>query len=376
MNAELHHVEVLHCAETIKGGIATYLRELVICQARDFGADRVAVIVPASQVKELPVPDGVVVLTYPDGASRARNALMLAAAVGRFVRRQNPGVVHVHSTFAGAVVRPLLAVTGRTRRVIYCPHGWAWVRAMPAYARKITQWIERGLAHLSDSVVCISEHERELALEAGISPNKLSVVLNGIAERAPQPEGPAPDWPEGRRRLLFVGRFDQQKGVDLFCAALRNLGDEAHGVLAGDAVLADARTIKLPANAQAVGWVTPTRLETLFRSADVLVVPSRWEGFGLIAAEAMRAGLPVLAARVGGLPEVVADGETGVLFEPGDVQAMVRAVRRHEPEQWRRMGHAGKARFQNQFTMERVHTQLCELYELPLPQMASVSCMR
>jgi glycosyltransferase involved in cell wall biosynthesis len=114
----------------------------------------------------------------------------------------------------------------------------------------------------------------------------------------------------------------------------------------------------------------------LFRTADVLVMPSRWEGFGLIAAEAMRASLPVLAARVGGLPEVVADGETGVLFDAGDVDGIVDAIQRFETEDWQAMGEAGKARFERLFTMERVHNQLCQLYEFSAERVPSVTWSR
>lgn len=361
-NAPLQAVQLLHCAETIKGGIATYLRELLICQARDFGPGAVAVVIPASQAAELPVPAGVVVLTYKDGPSRAVNAVQLGLVVARFVKKYQPKVVHTHSTFAGAIVRPLLAMLGQARNVIYCPHGWAWDREMSWPAKRITQWVEHTLSHLCGKVVCISEHERQTAIAAGFDPERLHVVLNGVAEKAPEPRGNVPAWPPGRKRLLFVGRFDQQKGVDLFCDALSRLHDEAFGVLAGGSVLYDAGGVDLPDNAESVGWVNAARLEALFRTADVLVMPSRWEGFGLIAAEAMRAGLPVLAARVGGLPEVVADGETGVLFEPGDVDGIVDAVRRYEADEWQAMGQAGKARFERLFTMERVHAQLCDLY--------------
>ncbi|TAK93181.1 MAG: glycosyltransferase family 1 protein [Aquabacterium sp.] len=369
-------VQVLHCAETIKGGVATYLRELLVCQARDFGGGSVAVVVPESQVSELPVPPGVLVITFPDKCGRAINAMQLGLAVARFVRRHQPRVVHAHSTYAGAVVRPLLAAMGMASRVVYCPHGWAWDRGMGPMAFKLTQCVERVLARMGGKVVCISEHERHSALEAGLNPEQLHVVLNGVAEKAPAPQGMEPAWPQGRKRLLFVGRFDRQKGVDLFCAALRELGDEAYGVLAGDFVLNDAQMFDLPGNAESVGWINSARLQTLFNSADVLVMPSRWEGFGLTAAEAMRAGVPVLASRVGGLPEVVAHGETGLLVEPGDVSAIVDAVRRHTADEWRTMGSAGRDRFERMFTMERVHTQLRGLYAIQSDCISPMSCAR
>jgi glycosyltransferase involved in cell wall biosynthesis len=110
------------------------------------------------------------------------------------------------------------------------------------------------------------------------------------------------------------------------------------------------------------GWLPPAEIEAFYRSADVVVVPSRWEGFGLIAVEAMRAELPVIASRVGGLPEIVVDGETGVLIPPADKGALVRALRDLSDEKLAAMGRAGRQRFLRYFTLDRVHRQIAELY--------------
>lgn len=353
---------VLHCAETIKGGIATYLRELIPLQCAEFGAGNVCVVIPASQRKELPVPDGVRVETYPDSNGRAGNAVRLAWRALGVARRERVSVVHVHSTFAGALVRPILALAYRAARVVYCPHGWAWDRPMSGKARQAVVAVERLLSRLSDAIVCISEHERVTALESGIEASRLVVVRNGVSQQRPAPAGEAPNWPDGRLRVLFVGRFDRQKGVDVLFDALRILGDKVHAVVAGSAVLADGTVLAVPENVTSIGWVSPAELETLFESAQVLVVPSRWEGFGLIAAEAMRAELAVLATRVGGLPEVVADSVTGMVVEPGSADALAAALRQVSPERLREMGEAGKARFLAHFTMERVHRELCAVY--------------
>jgi glycosyltransferase involved in cell wall biosynthesis len=360
----LKTLRVLHCAETIKGGIATYLRDLLPLQRAAFGPDAIAVIIPQSQIAELSAPAGVEVVPYQDNRGRIANAFSLAHAVVRFAREHRPQVAHVHSTFAGASVRPALALMAPAVRLIYCPHGWAWDRPMSAGVRLATQLVERVLAHISYKVVCISEHEKRTALACGLPANRLEVVLNGVTAQAPAPTAAAPAWPDGTIRLLFVGRFDRQKGVDVFCAALTLLGEKASAVLAGGSVLADSDAIELPANAISVGWVSPSQLAALFQCADVLVVPSRWEGFGLIAAEAMRAGVAVIATRVGGLPEVVVDGETGLLIEKDSPQAIAAAVEKLDRPTLQRMGKAGKDRFLRAFTMERVHRELASVYGL------------
>lgn len=362
----MSNIKVLHCAETIKGGIATYLRDLLPLQRQSWGPGAVVVLIPASQRAELIAPDGVQVECYDDQGSRPLNALRLALRVWSLYRSLRPQVIHLHSTFAGAMARPLLWL-GRCRaKVVYCAHGWAWDRPMSPLKTSLVQWFERLQAYLCDAIVCISEHERRTALLAGLPAARLHVVTNAVAAVAPVAEPIAVDWPPGKLRLLFVGRFDRQKGIDLLYQALPQLGDEVHALLAGGAVLADSDLPPPPANATELGWLTPGQLQTLFAEADLLVVPSRWEGFGLIATEAMRASLAVVACRVGGLGEIVVDGQTGVLIEPGDAVALATAVRRYNREQWQQMGRAGRQRFEQHFVMERLHRQLADCYRLPI----------
>ncbi len=355
-------MKVLHCSEIIKGGVASYLRDLVRLQRQDFGADSVALVVPASQMAELPVPEGVRVYPYSDHRGRAANAFELARVVLAKVREFQPEIVHIHCTYAGATVRTALWLLARKVRLVYCPHGWAFNRplALPGYT--MVRLVEKLLANVTETIVCISEHERQSAVSAGIRPDRLKVVLNGVSVIRPLGEGEPPPWKQGRTRLLFAGRFDHQKGIDILFEALRTLGDKVHAIVAGDWVLADGPPLDVPDNATLTGWLTQAQLERLFESADVLVVPSRWEGFGLIAVEAMRAGLAVMATRVGGLPEIIEDESCGVLVEPGSAEDIVRGIEAHDREDWARMGRNGPDRVARLFLMERVHREICDLY--------------
>jgi glycosyltransferase involved in cell wall biosynthesis len=356
-------LRVIHCAETIKGGIATYLRELIRLQARELGPEAIVVIVPETQVAELPVPEGVQVLTYPVMRRRTWSAFNLAWKVALTARRFKPNIIHVHSSFAGASVRPMLGLFGMADRIVYCPHGWAFDRMMAPWARRMATAIERFMSLFCAQIVCISEHEQQAALAAGLPARKLTVVRNGISAQAPEARGLEPQWPPEALKVLFVGRFDPQKGVDILCSALKVLGPGVHAVLAGGNVVSVPQGwLKMPPNATSIGWVNHEQLEVLLRTADVLVMPSRWEGFGLTAAEAMRAGLAVVASRVGGLPEVVKDGETGLLFNPLHRDELVNILANTPKARWHDMGVAGQQRFGQLFTMDRVHQQLLQVY--------------
>jgi glycosyltransferase involved in cell wall biosynthesis len=361
----IEQLKVVHCAETIKGGIATYLRELLPLQCEAYGPGAVAVVVPASQASELSLIDGVRVFEAPDAGHRIRNAFSVANIVARVCRTEKPFVVHVHSTFAGAVVRPLLALRFGGVKIVYCPHGWAWDRPFSSVSRFLVVTVERALSFLTFRVICISNYEYAAARMVGIAVARLALVRNGIGRNRPAQAGRPIIWPHGRLRVLFVGRLDRQKGADVLCSAIGKLPGEVAAIFAGSAVLADSCSVIFPPNARGLGWVSAEEREDLFASADVVVVPSRWEGFGLIAAEAMRAGLPVIASRVGGLQELVDDDVTGLLVEPGDVDALVSAMRRISDADRSRMGEAARKRFLSLFTMERVFHELNAVYGFP-----------
>ena len=356
---------IIHAAENIKGGVGAYLRDLLVAQRDSFGPGVVSALVPESQRAMVGSPEGVAIATFDDRGPRVLSTCRLALCMRELVEQSRPRVVHLHSTFAGAALRPLLRLMGSSARVIYCAHGWAFDRESSSLSRRVAEALERHLSRWCHAVVCISQHEMRAATRIGIPPSKLTLVNNGVPAASPrvvsQTHGLA--WPEGKRRVLFVGRFDRQKGTDVLLAALSQLQDSAFGYLVGDTVLGDDALTSMPPNARTTGWLSPSEIEAFYQSADIVVVPSRWEGFGLIAVEAMRAGLPVIASRVGGLPEIVEDGVTGLLIPPEDTAALVNALRDLSYERLSAMGRAGRERFQRHFTLDRVHRQITELYQ-------------
>ena len=360
---------VVHAAENIKGGVGTYLRDLVVAQRASFGDGSVVVVVPRSQSDILGSPAGVEIVTFDDAGPRWRSTLRLAACMHAVMARVEASVVHLHSTFAGLALRPLLRWTSMSRGtrpvVIYCAHGWSFDREASLASRDLAMTLERALAPACDAIVCISGHEMRLARRAGIPARRLAHIANGIPLEPPAAATTTrrPVWPSDKRRVLFVGRFDRQKGLDLLLQALHELRDCAFACLVGSAVLGDGALLQLPSNAQATGWLAGPELGAYYETADVLVAPSRWEGFGLTAVEAMRAGLPVIATRVGGLAEVVKHGVTGLLVEPNSSAALVEAIRGATAESLRSMGEAGRRRFVEHFTFDRVHAQLTALYQ-------------
>lgn len=354
--------KVLHCAETIKGGIATYLNELLPLQVEAYGNGAVLLVIPESQRVEVEGISGVQVFTYVDHSSRVLNAFRLCHVVLKTAFTHRVCLLHVHSTFAGASIRAVNLILFKYFKSIYCPHGWAWDIPTGKLINKIIKKVEYSLSWVTDMIVCISEHEKNSALDVGIKLSKLALVKNGISLEPPVASPMSLNLPTNKRLVLFVGRFDKQKGADIFYEAINSLSGSVHGVMAGGNVVDKSIAFSPTSNITHAGWVNKSQLQYLFECSDVIVIPSRWEGFGLIALEAMRAGLPVIATKVGGLKEVVMDGTTGVLISPNSAEELRDAICKLSTEQLIAMGSAGKSRVEAEFGMRRVHEELDALY--------------
>ena len=197
-------------------------------------------------------------------------------------------------------------------------------------------WLHRRLARLvarsASRVVTNSEHTASLVKQLGIEP---VIVSPGVdtARFRPGDRRTARDvtgLPQDERVALFCGRIIELKGADTFAEALSDL-DGWLGVMVGSGELEPFIAQRYP-TISLVGGVSFDALPEWIRSADVVVVPSRRESLGLVAIEALACGVPVIASRVGGLPETVEQGRTGVLIPPGDPKAIVDALRSLEDD--------------------------------------------
>jgi len=237
------------------------------------------------------------------------------------VRAGEFDVLHVHSLALGE-----LAVRMRLRfglPLVYTAHSLLHLElaATPGAAAYVRA--QAALLRASDHVIFLSRAERAAALARHPElAGRCGVLPNGV----PAAGGPPSAAPGGP--VVFAGRFTRTKGIDLLGAVVA-AGSGRRFVLAGGrpdgcgaAVLATLAA-RSPRTCEVLGWLPHAATEALLGRAGLVVVPSRYEPFGMVALEAMRAGAPVLAADVGGLPDVVTAGSGG------------RLVRSREPAAWR-----------------------------------------
>ncbi len=356
---------ILHVAEILKGGTASYIDELLEYQSGKFGTENIYALLPESQAGYLTNSGKISFHGFKDKSSRLSNVLKIRQKFQQLINKHDFDIVHIHGTFTGFAVRLFFGWKKRRPKFVYCAHGWAFDRECAPWKNRSIGFIERLLSYWTDVIVCISDHDYQSAVRVGIPKEKIITIKNAIS-RDFKSQGNV-GWPEGKRRFLFAGRFDRQKGMDLFIEAMHQIGSEGFAYAIGDPSVGDVAILNLPENVIFTGWLPRDVVQSYFETCDVFVMPSRWEGFGLSALEAMRAGRPVIASRVGGLPELVTDGVNGILIDPNSVDELVIAMRSISDQDVVVMGNASRQRFENFFTSERLNLALIDLYRKVLP---------
>lgn len=168
-----------------------------------------------------------------------------------------------------------------------------------------------------------------------------------------------------------VCRLVPQKGLSYALQAFARVADDfdAHYAIIGDgplrkALLDECVTLGIADRVHFLGWRTDA--QTLYPAFDAFLMPSLWEGFGLVALEAMAADLPILASRVSALPEIVIDGETGYLADPTDVDVLAARMRDllQSPDAATKLGEAGKQRLLTEFSVTKMVDSTLRVYGL------------
>jgi glycosyltransferase involved in cell wall biosynthesis len=283
----------------------------------------------------------------------------LAVRVVRAMRQTRPELVHTHLVHAD--VYGALAA----RRLVSTKHN------DDPFRTGAFRFVERALAARASRVVAITDALARFQVErVGIPARKLVTIHYGL-DALPEPWGqnPPDDVPADAAVVLAVCRLERQKGIDVAVRAMARLREReprAYLVVLGEG---DERArLERLAGDLGVPAHLPGRVPDVaawLRRASVLVHPVRWEGFGLAVLEAMLAGLPVVASRVSSLPEIVADGETGLLVASDDSEALAAGLTRALAEA-EALGAAGLRRAQERFSVARMAEATLDVYEKAL----------
>jgi glycosyltransferase involved in cell wall biosynthesis len=258
----------------------------------------------------------------------------------RLVRRERVDVVHTHGMFASNLLSRVAARSAGAAVVGHVHGPGVFPRLGGAY-----RLVDNLTSRLCDRLIAVSDHTRRELLAQGIPERLIEVVRNGF-----DPPQPPPESRNGSRLIVCVGRVEPMKGQADLIRALTQVPDARLLVVGRDVRGHRAELEALAAELGVAGRVELAGVRTdvleLLADAAVLALPSYSEGFPIVPLEAMAVKLPVVATAVGGTPELVVDGETGILVEPGDVDALAAALRAvlDDPQRARAMGEAGYRR--------------------------------
>jgi glycosyltransferase involved in cell wall biosynthesis len=328
---------------------------------------------------------GVPIVTVPDlhrEISPLRDLRAVYHLAG-LIRELRPQILHTHTAKAGAIGRLAAVLAGDAAPpiVVHTFHGHVLRGYFGPLRSGFFRLLERWLATRTTALVAVSPEVRDDLVALGIAPvEKFTVVRLGIelGERVGSLDGN-----DGRletRRLLgvapdrfvvgWIGRMTGVKRTDDVVLAVRRLRDrgvDAVLCMVGDgpdreAVEQRARELGIVRSSLFLGYQDD--VAPYYSAFDALILPSANEGTPVSAIEALAGARPVVATRVGGVPDVVRDGVDGFLVEPGDVDAMAERLARlaADPDLRRRMGEAGSTSVRERYSVDRLLDDMDALY--------------
>lgn len=309
---------------------------------------------------------GVRFARVPELTSPIRPGLDMQATanLAGLLRDFRPDLVHAHSFKASHLARVAAALVGTP--TVVTPHGWNFNAGYGLRRRAVGVAVEAASGRLCRRVICVCEADRQLAIRLRVLPaDRLVTVHNGVSD---DPRRATPGAAATPPVLLTVGRLVAEKDHPTLLRALAQVRAPLQLDIVGDG----PREGELRALIGELGLSDRVRLlghqddvPDRLAAAHAFALVSHKEGFPISILEAMRAGLPVVASAVAGVPEAVADGHSGYLVGRGEVTAL--ADRLHwlatQPALRERMGAAGRARYEAEFTAARMVAKVERVYE-------------
>lgn len=272
-------------------------------------------------------------------------------------------IAHVNSWLPTQFIHPSLPF-------ITTLHGCVHDRALRPYKSSAKAlyhryWIYRIEAQslqLANRVVAVSHYTKQMA-SASFNLNHISVIPNAI-DLGGQFQPIERDTPHEPFRLVYAGNWSQLKGVDLLATIMKQLGSGFSLHYTADRKGAHTR-YPLPFNSHCLGRLRDSsQMSAVYQEADALLLPSRLEGFGLVALEAQACGLPVIATQGSSLPEVIDNGVTGLLCPPDNIQAFADAARllSNDIPRWQNMRRDARRWVEERFNMDTVIDRYILIY--------------
>lgn len=349
-------IRVLHFCETAMGGVGIYQRHLRAMSSIDYDQ----IFVMPEQHSSI-MGDKTDVITFSRKSRSFLGIFSQAAVIRKQVKVFQPDIIFFHSSFALPLLFFFSILKGR-QKLVYCSHGWAAEQYPPGILRSTVRKLEGWLCGFSNLNINISDSELDFAMKNGYSGTHV-VIENAVPPSLFKNANPRESF-SSEVNLLFVGRFDKQKGLDILLdafSAARTKRKDLKLTVIGAAVRGEANPPEMD-GVRFVGWIDGEDIDEWYAAADALVVPSRWEGFGLVIPEALRNGTPSLVAQRSGMQNRIQEGVTGFSF-PLDVQNLADLLASLDVELLRSMRNDCIDLYRKRFAMDRLFEDLDSVYK-------------
>lgn len=278
-----------------------------------------------------------------------------------------PDLIAAHSSKTGILGRLASQITKVP--CVFTAHGWSFTTGIPEPNRSVYRWLEKLTAPLADKIICVSEYDRQIGLKAGIHSRQLVMIHNGMKDvvfnlRA----NPAQSEPI---KVAMVARFDRQKDYLTLIEAFKDVNAELILVGDGPSLLKTRQKVEqLGINQKVIFLGFRQDVAQILAQVQIYVLISNWEGLPCTIIEAMRAGLPVVASDVGGVKEIVIDGQTGYVIPRGDRQRLRQKLNyliANEPARIS-MGIMARQKYESQLTFKHMYDKTIATYQEAIAQ--------
>lgn len=353
-------MKILHVGEYVNGGVATYLRTLLNGLKKYNDIENYLLV---SDYKSQKNWENITKKFFYYKYKRSIfNIFSAIKQIHEVIEKVNPDIIHVHSTWAGLFVRLPYLFRKRKAKIVYQSHGWAFLMDTSNYKKNIYALVERILSIPTDKIINISNYEQNQAIKYGLNKNKMIMIYNGVEDKINKSNLKL-NWDGNKINLLFVGRLDRQKGLDLFLDVYEKMKlKNIHLYVIGTSVLDN----NLPKNTEYVtylGWVDSKNIDEYYQACDVVIMPSRWEGFGLVAVEAMKNSKPVLVSNRGALPELVKENKNGYIFQLENISILEMILKNLNKEYLVTLGKGARQIYKNNYTADIFVIKILNIYK-------------
>ncbi len=323
--------------------------------------------------------DGIPVVLIPGLARDVRLGADIRALIGliRLIHKERPNIVHANSSKAGLIAM-LAARMTFVPRILFTAHGWAWNELRPRWQKTMFKLLHFLTVLLAKQVIAVSNAIREDALWMRLAAKKIQVVHLGISPLQLVPRAQSRDFLEHTigttlpSSALWIGALAElhpTKGLDVLIRAFASLTEtETVLILIGGGedrgrLVALAHMLKVESRVFFVGHIQDAA--RILPALDVFVLPSHSEALGYVLLEAGQSNLPVIASNVGGIPEIISNEVTGLLFPSGDHVVLASHLRTYsnDPLLRTQYGQSLHDRVLTEFSNEGMLEKTFSLYE-------------